>query len=235
MIMNKLENKIDSRDIFLNKSNSDIILPTDFLHLRKEFWDGIFTMFNEVIKLPHNPNEKLNVIDLDDTIYSRFNQLQLSLLNENRGEEWNKVIREIMWGYEKFCEMFYKDTQAVPEFVDMIKNQNSMILTAWRPEFQEFKLKNIWSNLDKADRIVVDSSKQKPAYLLLYIIYKLWYIPWEINIYDDRVKYFKEHADFLSKLLKTDININEVILSAYDTTKIESINQSSYLQTKLIK
>jgi hypothetical protein len=51
-------------------------------------------LVKEINKLPHLKDEILNVLDLDDTIYSRNPTLQISKLNENRGEAGNKVIVE---------------------------------------------------------------------------------------------------------------------------------------------
>lgn len=187
-------------------------------------------MIHEISKLSVKPNKVLNVVDLDDTIFSRFNWLQDPLLNENRGEAWNKIIEDILWWYEKYWEKNYSSSWVVLEMIELVKTTNSLILTAWKEDFQKIKLNNIWYSLDNENRLVVNRDYKKPAFLLLYIMSSLWYIPGKINVYDDRVKYFNEQAPFLSKLLQTDININEVNLSTQNTNQIEWISQSSYLQ-----
>lgn len=225
MLEDKFSNSVEYFDI---DDIQNLILPWDF-HEDIDLYSWEFlSLVNKVNKLPHFNDEIFNVVDLDNTIYSRTPTLQMSKLNENRWEAGNKVIVEELWWYQEFCRKYYKKNQAVKDFVDLLKQKNSLILTAWQTDFQNIKLDSIWYWIEKVEKVIVKRDHEKPLKLLMYIIYRLWYIPGTINVYDDRVNFFNKFAPLLSKLLKTNININEVKLSEQKTNEIQSIDQIKY-------
>lgn len=223
-----LDNKIIDSHEYFTQEDTWIILPIDFRNLLWVLWNELLLFIYKINQLPLISDEVFNVVDLDDTFYSRNHTLQVWLLNENRWEAGNRVIKEKMWWYTNFCEKFYKRNQVVQVFMDLLKEKTSLILTAWEEKFQNIKLHTIWYWIEKADKLVVKRDHEKPLSLLMHIINNLWYIPWTINIYDDRVKFFNKYAPMLSKLLKINININQVTLSEEKTNEISYISQTLY-------
>ena len=85
---------------------SSFLFPEDILNLGYEsVYDGV-TDFKKIQKLPLYLDRTLDVIDFDDSLYSRNPQLQKSIFSENRWEKWDKVIEE-MWWVEEFAKSYY--------------------------------------------------------------------------------------------------------------------------------
>lgn len=175
---------------------------------------------------------KLDVVDIDDTLWSRYNTLQYKDLSDKRWDLWNKDIVENQGWYLEFAKNNYNWSSSVKEMVDIIvagnENNKSIVLTAWVKEFQEAKLSNMWLGKVNKWMLVVDKSSEKPKKLFEYIINDLGYIPNYVNIFDDRVTYFNILWPIISKILWSKLIVNEVMLSTSDTTKIQSVNQSVY-------
>lgn len=174
----------------------------------------------------------LDVVDLDDNLYTRFNSLQYKDLSDKRWDSWNEEIVNNQGWYNTYANKNYNKSGSVSKMVDVILknsiNNESIILTAWVKEFQEAKLTNIWLDKLNDGLLVVDKSSEKPKKLFEYIIHDLGYIPNYVNIFDDRVTYFKILWPIISKILWSKLIVNEVILSTSDTTKIQSVNQSIF-------
>jgi len=163
----------------------------------------------------------LSIFDLDDTLYSREEQLKNPLLAENRWKKWNEIILTELWWYDQFVDDYYFTWWITQEFVWMVKEESSLILTAWEFELQMRKIIKLW--LDRIKRIIVDDSKEKPLALFKHILSKFEKIPERIVIYDDRVKYLLEKAQILSNLFWVEIEINEVKLKWNEVEQLEKI------------
>jgi len=220
-----ISNKITDSTNYFEDNNSKLILPSDFSDSNFIMSKEILDIVNKLNTLEYNPEKIFNIVDLDDTLYSRNPSLQLSILNENRWEAGNRIIQTNLWWYQEFCEQHYKKNQVVTEMIWLLKDDISIILTAGESELQNLKLKSIWYWFENLRKVVVDKDYKKPLNVLLYIIKNLGYIPGTINVYDDRVKFFNKYAPILSKLLQTQININYVELSQSNTNKLSHINQ----------
>lgn len=184
-------------------------------------------IFQDEIDIISNlpPWQQLNVIDFDDTLFSRNEQLEkYEWLAEHRWDLGNIFIlasclkisfEEAMnlsneqrekW-YRIFADMFYSPDKLSSLKID-VNSQVDWILTAWDPIFQKVKLEKTFPE-KIPNYTVVSKSSQKPWELIKNII-KLWYIPKEIHIYEDRPEYFEEAFDILEKILKTKIFIHKV-------------------------
>lgn len=73
---------------------------------------NLITLAAQIESLPYRPEVTQNVIDFDDTLYSRYSQLQLPEFQDNRGEAGNALIREQI-GFRNFIERFYTRSGAV--------------------------------------------------------------------------------------------------------------------------
>ena len=224
-----IDTHIESQNI--NKISS--IITTEEINL---LWYNNIEEFLSIIK---NINQlelhiwsMLDVVDLDDTLYTRFNSLQYKDLSDKRWDLWNKEIVNNLGWYNKYAENNYTNSGSVKKMVDIILtnsiNNESIMLTAWVKEFQQAKLINIWLNKLNDWILVVDKSSEKPKKLFEYIMNNLGYIPNYINIFDDRITYFKLLWPIIAKILGSKLVVNEVKLSTSDTTKIQSIKQSVY-------
>ncbi len=208
---------------------SGLIQPEDIFNLW--FWsiDEIIPILQRLFQLTYFPEKTLDVIDFDDTLYSRTPQLQEARFQENRWEAGNKMILEELGWYSNFTERYYSTTNLVKNIVQVVLSKTSLILTAGKIELQGSKLNKTrlsraWVNVN-----VVASSKDKPRQLLEYIVNDLWYIPGKIIIYDDRVRYFKKAWPALSKMLWwIEIVIDKVKLKDSDISNIQRIEQTIY-------
>lgn len=168
-------------------------------------------------------DETLVVSDFDDTAFSRDQQfLEEPILLENRWYAWNEVILKKLWWYKEFVKKFYSKEWLTNEIVEVVKDNTSMILTAWDIKLQSLKVEAVWFN--NIPTIVVQESNQKPLALLRAII-SIWKIPKKIEIYDDRVEYLLTFAPYLSKILQTEISIYEVWLN---WTKVDTFKEYNY-------
>jgi len=208
----------------------EIILAED---LRKLTWmntDFIIWLTKKLSKLPIKKDIVLNVLDFDDTLYSRFNQLQDPIFQDNRWSDWNKILRQI-W-INNFVNKFYKRSGAAIKLLRILENQNqnhkSIILTAWETDLQMLKCENIWLECNKPKIIVVKESKNKPMKMLIEIL-ENWYIPGKIIVYEDRPEFFLwNNWKTLAKMLWIEIVVDHIFLDQEDTTKIAKIDQTIF-------
>lgn len=191
-------------------------------------------------KLPIRPEVTLNMLDFDDTIHDRSRQLnQLSLLQDNRWLEWNRVLKEEIW-YRNVLEHFYIDNEVVRRIFAIIEKQSAVhkafILTAGEKDWQIAKCYSVGIREEIVPIITVETWAEKPKWLLDYIISQ-WYIPGKIIVYEDRPEYFLDSGVILSKILGgVELVVDKVKLSQWNTLRqIERIEQTIYLpESKLL-
>lgn len=227
-LRNSLRSHISSST---HTETSNIIIIEDLVWLTWLAVSEIVWLNDKISKMKRKPNVVLNVLDFDDTLYSRINQLQLPLLQDNRWIRWNEVINNEIW-LNNFIETQYSETEVVEKLRQIIENQNavhkSIILTAWEKILQLAKCEKVWIWWDKSRVIVVDNAKSKPMKLVREII-KLWYIPGKIIVYEDRPEHFLwNNWVSLAKLLWIEIVVNHIFLDEIQTNKIKEIKQNTF-------
>ncbi len=186
------------------------------------FWSKSYEKLLRDINKLERIEDTLVVSDFDDTLFSRSEQLKNPMLAQNRWESWNKVIRELLWGYEAFVEKYYEVDWLTSEIVEMVRKNVSIILTAWIQELQELKINKVL--LWDIPKVIVPENSLKSFALLNYIL-TTWKIPSQIDIYDDRVEHLCSNAYLLEQILWTKINIFEVKL---DWNKLDSLRKCSF-------
>lgn len=228
--MTNLSNIRDHINSSQKNETLNIILADDIIKLTWLWVDSIIWLTKRLSKLPIKKDIVLNVLDFDDTLYSRFNQLQEPVFQDNRWSEWNRVIRQI-W-IDNFVNKFYKKTWAVIKLLRILENQNhnhrSIILTAWEMDLQKLKCEAVWIAWNKPKVVVVKESKSKPMKMLLEIL-ESWYIPGKIIVYEDRPEFFLwSNWKTLAKMLGIEIVVDHIFLEQDDTTKIARIDQNIF-------
>ena len=143
-------------------------------------------------------------------------------------KDWNETDSS---GFDSFVEKLELKNHLLDGFAEFFdpKNPHHIILTAGNKEFQEKKI--ISAGFWEANRILVEKAEVKPITILLAII-DLWYIPWEIKFYDDRIKNFNWADQILSDILDIPVTFYEAIQdSDKQTVKVEK-RVSSILEGK---
>lgn len=198
----------------------------------KNIWD-LISLAAQIESLAYRPEVTLNVVDFDDTLYSRYSQLQLPEFQDNRGQAGNILLRDKI-GFRNFIEQFYTRSGAVQRILGVVESQTekhrSLILTAGIKELQEMKVDSIKISRKDVPVISVSDSKSKPRMMLLHIIHRLWYIPGKIIIYEDRPECFEKEMHALRQLLpNTEIVIDKVMLNPpWTVRQIAAIEQNIY-------
>ncbi len=183
--------------------------------------------------LVYRPEVTLNVVDFDDTLYSRYSQLQLPEFQDNRGEAGNTLIREQI-RFRNFIERFYTRSWAVQRILWVVESQTtkhkSLILTAGVKELQDMKVDSIQISRKDVPVVSVSDSKAKPRMMVFHIIHRLWYKPGKIIIYEDRPECFEKEMPALRQLFPhTEIVIDKVTLNPPGNVRqIAAIEQSIY-------
>ena len=155
------------------------------------------------------------VTDLDDTIFSRNEQLEWSEeLRKNRGVNWNtKIINEI-W-IKNYIDTWVKWKDYPKNIISLLNKKTDVIITAGFLEIQKMKVQELW--ISDYKMIVVDEWKDKIISTIQYIIYDLGFIPSSITIYEDRPEFFVKYSDLLSNILWTKIIVNKVYMTNNNT------------------
>ncbi len=192
----------------------------------------ILFLLNQLNSLDFRPEITLDMIDLDDTLYSRDQQIQESQWSDNRAEKWNQVVLEKYW-IANFTEKYYKYSDIVKSLLEVLISKQSLIITAWIPAIQFGKLNRLDINPSTLPVIVSSKTNQKTVKLVSYIVNNLKFKPWKIIIYDDKVGDFHKKIPSLSKILWIEIVVNKVELSKQDPTKILSLNQKIYISWEI--
>ena len=234
LIIDNIKNML-TPDSNLILPNSNFISQDDIIYLHKNLWKNYLGLLDKLFKLWYW--ERLNVIDFDDTLVSRNEQLnKYEWLAEHRWDLGNIFIlasclkisfEEAMnlsekqkeeW-YRIFVNKFYSNDKVALLWFDL-KSKINWILTAWVPMLQRIKLEKTFPE-KMPNYTVVSKSSQKPWELIKHII-KIWYIPKEIHIYEDRPEYFEESFEILEKILRTKIYIHKIKINN-DTNLAEKI------------
>ncbi len=155
-------------------------------------------------------DKELMVVDLDDTIFSRNEQLKDSkLLRNNRWKAWNRVVLEDI-GLDEFIDRYYRSKQYPDDIVKKMSKQIDLILTAGNSKIQTQKLKAL--GLAKYNYKIVENSQEKPLAVIKYVFGTLEFTPSKIKVYEDRPKYFIENRDNIEQLLNTKLEIIQVLM-----------------------
>lgn len=152
------------------------------------------------------------VTDLDDTIFSRKEQLEWSEeLRKNRWVNGNiKIINEI-W-IKNYIDTWVKSKDYPKNIISLLNKKTDVIITAGFLEIQKMKVQQLW--ISDYKMIVVDEWKDKIISTIQYIIYDLGFIPSSITIYEDRPEFFVKYRYLLSTILWTKIIINKVHMNS---------------------
>lgn len=134
----------------------------------------------------------LKMVDFDDTIFSRYEQLHGTdensiLLQKNRGNKWNEMIKSTIW-IENMINQYYKDKKFPQTIVEKMNPAYDVILTAGFEDIQQVKIQA--TKLEYFPLVVVEKWEDKPQNLIEYII-SLGYIPEKVEIYEDRPQNFE--------------------------------------------
>jgi hypothetical protein len=156
------------------------------------------------------------VTDLDDTIFSRNEQLEWSEeLRKNRWVNWNtKIINEI-W-IKNYINSWVKWKDYPKNIISLLNKKTDVIITAGFLEIQKMKVQELW--ITDYKMIVVNEWKDKIISTIQYIIYDLGFIPSSITIYEDRPEFFVKYRDLLSDILWTKIIVNKVHMTDNNTS-----------------
>ncbi len=162
----------------------------------------------KVIKNLSKKDITLIVTDFDDTIFSRYEQLnwtdELSLLlQKNRWNKWNEVIKNIIW-IDSFMKKFYENKTFPKDIISTMNPKYDLILTAWYIEIQKAKMKA--TKLENFPIEIVLHWEEKPQKVLEYII-KIWFIPKKIKIYEDRTQHFEASKKDFEEITNSQLEI----------------------------
>ena len=184
---------------------------------------GLVDFYLEEAKTLPKKDCVFSICDLDDTIFARADQLACEPeLVKRRGYEWNTyMINEI--GLHNMIQKYYQWKTYPKEIIEKNTPENTLILTAGIPEYQELKSRAL--KLTHFPMQVVWEWKDKILATIRYVIFELKYIPSEIIVYEDRPQYFVEYRELIEWVLGTKLTIMFVEMNGniwYN--KIEEMN-----------
>ncbi len=160
--------------------------------------------------------KKLKILDFDDTIFSREQQLsEEKLLRENRWAEWIKVILEEFW-IDNFIEKYYKGKDFPKDLFQEDDETDIVIITAGHPKIQLAKIQATWLNSFPVR--ITYSGAEKPLALQNYI-QENKLSPELIEVYEDRPEYFIDARESLEKNTWAKLRIYKVEMDWNDWYK----------------
>lgn len=176
---------------------------------------GLFNHWKNLVSQLERKNINIIICDLDDTIFSRNEQLEWSdILRNNRWINGNlKIINEI-W-ISNYINQWVRWKQYPKNIISLLNKDTDLILTAGFLEIQKMKVQALWI-LDY-NMIVVDNAQDKIISTIQYVIFNLWFIPSSITIYEDRPNFFIEYRELLEDILDTKIIIKLVEMTSNST------------------
>lgn len=173
-------------------------------------FNWLYTHWKNLVSQLEKKDQNIIITDLDDTIFSRKEQLEESEeLRNNRWIKWNNKIINEMW-IEKYINTWVKNKTYPSDIIRLLNKDTDVIITAGFLEIQKMKVQELW--ISDYKMIVVDQWKDKIIASIQYIIFDLGFIPSSITIYEDRPEFFVEYRDLLSDILWTQIVINKVFM-----------------------
>ncbi len=180
-------------------------------HLISDLWSDtglVDTFMIQAWMLEKKDKIKHIICDLDDTLCSRRAQMREEvLLKENRGNAWNTIVfNEI--GTHDFIEKYYRDVNIPQDIVSWLTKWNCYILTAWIRILQGLKMEALW--LDHLNYRVVPTWRDKILESIYYVLLDLQYIPWIIEVYEDKPHHFLKYRKLIETCLTTKLQIYHV-------------------------
>ncbi len=184
---------------------------------------GLLDFYLSENKLLKKTKTHFFVSDLDETLFSRKKQLKNEEgLRKNRGEAWNTYMVNNIGIYE-MIEKYYVKKKYPQEIITTLHDQESLILTAGMPEYQEMKKRAL--GFDDIPMRVVVSSEDKILELIRYVLFRLKYLPKTITIYEDRPEYFIKYRPLIEKVLSCQLKIMKVEMDGNNGyKKIEEVS-----------
>lgn len=169
----------------------------------------------EEVKRLKRTDDNLLVVDFDDTIFPRGDQLEKEqVLRENRWNLGSKAVIEIM-GLQNYLEKYFIGKNFPKTIVNLMDKKRDVIMTTWPYEYQLEKVRTC-GLLDDYNVIITAKSPEKIVETIRYVLYWLKYIPSEITIYEDRPENFIEHRVLIEEVLGVKLNIKKVSMRGYD-------------------
>lgn len=164
---------------------------TDMHFILEEFLD-------EVRRL-QKKDETVRIVDLDDTLFGRKDQLDREpWLRENRWEEGNKYILYRL-GLEKFIAKYYEWISYPQEIVSQIQKDKDVIMTAGFEVIQKAKIESM--GLSDYNHVITKNGIEKILTSIRYILYTLKFLPQEIIVYEDRPEHFIKYKSMIEWIL----------------------------------
>ncbi len=158
----------------------------------------------------------LRIIDFDDTIFSRAEQLsEEKLLRENRWAEWIKVILEEFW-VDNFIEKYYEGKDFPKDLFQTDDETDIVIITAGHPQLQLPKIQATWLHVFPVR--ITYSGAEKPQAVKNYI-QENKLSPEIIEVYEDRPEYFVASRDLLEQEFWAKLRIYKVEMDWNDGYK----------------
>lgn len=189
--------------------------------LTEQLW--LIDFYREEAQKLAKKNSDLIVSDLDDTIFSRYEQIKNEPeLQIRRWYEGNKyMINHI--GINPMIEKYYFWKEYPKDIVSKLNSKSSLILTAWVIEYQQKKYEVL--GLQSFPIRIVWEWKDKILEIIRYVLFELKYIPKNIIIYEDRPQFFLEYRMLIEECLGTKLIIYLVEMNRNDWyKKIELID-----------
>ncbi len=200
----------------------DLLNNPLYLEIKEKYFPDIDIKAQNISELKEKKGFQLNIVDFDDTLFSRNPQFAADKeFSLRRWDEWTKYVYE-WYGIEKFIDDFYLWQTCTPEILKVFKsdweNQKSIVLTAWYEDLQKRKRDAIKDTFDTF--IITSSGKNKPGIIVDFVLNNLWFIPEYINIYDDKVKDFESTLPFLALLLWSQFRLYQVNLGTAEISQL---------------
>lgn len=166
---------------------------------------GVVDLYLKEVSLLEKKDIDLKICDLDDTLFSRQEQLESEeLLKNNRWVSGNTQIFNIL-GLDNYIQKYYSWVSFPQKIFSTLNQDCDLILTAGMKELQYAKAQATW--IDTFNITVVPDAQDKVLETIRYVIFELKYIPSSITIYEDRPQYFIEYRELLQDILGTKVHI----------------------------
>lgn len=137
----------------------------------------------------------LRILDFDDTIFSREEQLVSEpLLRENRWSAGIDVIIHTFW-ITPYIQKYYTNKSYPKDLLQETENVHICILTLGDTSLQQAKIQALW--LGNIPQIIVKNGPQEKIEALITYVQSQEESFESIEIYEDRPQYFIENRDYI--------------------------------------